>query len=329
MTTKGYLSRTCVWAVASLVGLGAWGCSDGGGSSGTGSAASTGATDLIEVASGRLVDVWATLDGGGLTLIQKDVVIGSDILDDARAGKPTIDVIYTFETAEAGTGQETLLIHVDPRKDPVTGLPMNPRFLAVYDRLDDNLQQLGANYYGQDQVKKPYPVAPRNGAIRLKFNKDLGLSQSFFTIHRDDDPSSPAVGLRNTRAVQLLEIRGDPTVPGAENIFRIIPARVVYQGNTLVLDPVILGEEGPDLGIPNNAEGLPASLVSSGANIRVALPLEGAIRMPGLREKSELLVGVDAYGLKAITRDFRSGNSSDSGTSLSNEIGRASCRERV
>ncbi len=307
-------------ALGALLGAFAWSCSGGGGGGGSkGSAVSFGNADLLAVESGRLVDVYGVAKkkvGNRVVdetvLVEKDVVIGTDIKDDVRAGKLPSEVVYRFASADPATGQEKLVIQIDPQL--VNGVPTNPKFLKAFDKLDDHLKNLGASYYGQDVSKKPFDVAPRNGAIRLTFSKPLGLSQDFFTVQ---DKNGRPIGLRNTRAVQLLEIQGDPSK--GKGSFKIIPIRVVYKGNVLVLDPVILGEEGPDLGIPNNATGLPASSPgSTGANIRLALPLEGAIRIKGLREQSPLLVGFDAYGVKAVIRDFRSGNKADKDPSISN-----------
>ena len=307
-------------ALAAAVGAFAWGCSGGGGGgSSSGTAVSMGNADLLKVESGRLVDVYGVAKrkiGSQIVeetvLVEKDVVIGTDIKDDVRAGKLPSEVVYHFASADPATGQEKLVIQIDPQL--VNGVPTNPKFLEAFDKLDDHLKNLGAGYYGQDVNKKPFDVAPRNGAIRLTFSKPLGLSQDFFTVQ---DKNGRPIGLRNTRALQVLEIQGDPTQ--GKGSFKIVPARVVYKGNVLVVDPVILGEEGPDLGVPNNATGLPASSPgSTGANIRIALPLEGAIRIKGLREQSSLLVGLDAYGVKSVIRDFRSGNKDDKDPSLSN-----------
>ena len=60
------------------------------------------------------------------------------------------------------------------------------------------------------------------------------------------------------------------------------------------------------------AAGLPASPDQFGANIRVALALEGPLAIPGLRAKTTGgLTGLNNSQRNSIARDFRSGNAND------------------
>ena len=117
--------------------------------------------------------------------------------------------------------------------------------------------------------------------------------------------------------MQLLEILGDPTDADPTGDFRIIPSRIIYKGNSIVLDPVLLGNEGTFFNVPNNATGLPASQNAQSPNIRIALALEGILRIPGLRKSANPnYVGTNLGGVASIIRDFRSGNAADSNERL-------------
>jgi hypothetical protein len=106
--------------------------------------------------------------------------------------------------------------------------------------------------------------------------------------------------------VQLLQIGGDPTQPGT---LEPLPARIVVGETSLILDPVLLGTEGLQYETSNNASGLPASPDGFGANIRVAVALDGPLAIPGMRGGA--LTGLNNNGRSAIVRDFRSGNDGD------------------
>ena len=91
-----------------------------------------------------------------------------------------------------------------------------------------------------------------------------------------------------------------------------MPVRVVVQGRAIVLDPVLLGTEGLQYQTANNAAGLPASPDQLGANMRIAVALEGPLGIPGLRESAQHgLTGLNNSARLSIARDFRSGNPDD------------------
>ena len=75
-----------------------------------------------------------------------------------------------------------------------------------------------------------------------------------------------------------------------------------------------------DLGLQyqtrNNASGLPESPNQTGANIRLAIALEGPLAIPGLREDVSSLTGVNNVGRRSAIRDFRSGNQADSSADI-------------
>jgi hypothetical protein len=153
-------------------------------------------------------------------------------------------------------------------------------------------------------------VVPRNAAIRITFTAPLGVTPDFFV---ERDAGGRITGLRNTEAVQLLEIVGDVSQPGA---FAPLPVRVVPQDRQLVLDPVLLGSEGLQYQTQNNAAGMPSSPDQQGANIRLAIALDGPLALPSIRPNDPDLLGFDNAGREALVRDFRSGNPDDVSSDL-------------
>ena len=94
--------------------------------------------------------------------------------------------------------------------------------------------------------------------------------------------------------------------------FAPLPLRIVVGESDLVLDPVLLGTEGLQYQTTNNAAGLPSSPDQFGANIRVAIALDGPLAIPGLRaQTSGGLTGLNNSQRDSIVRDFRSGNQDD------------------
>jgi hypothetical protein len=238
-----------------------------------------------------------------VTLFERDVVIGPDIEDERSAESNLRDdeITYDFIGADPDTLQPRLFIPRD-----VTG----EQFRLAFDSLDDGLREVTPMTAGQGGSSMPFSVVPRNAGLKVTFSAPLGLDESFFV---ERDAQGAITGLRNTEAVQLLAIEGDPEQPGA---FVPIPVRVVPRGRHLILDPVLLGVEGLQYQSVNNASGLPASPDSLGANIRVALALEGPLALPRLREAEQDLTGSDNSGRRAIVRDFRSGNEGDTSSDL-------------
>ncbi len=299
-----------MWVLtAALFGL--YSCGGGGG--GGGKSLTAGGIELVEVASGRLADVYGLVahpnGKTSIRLYQKDVLVGPDI-QDQRSGNDNIpdqSITYDFDGFDPGTLQPKLVI---------TRIIGSPQFLSAFGALDRNVIRLTPGAYGQDTKKKPFSVAPRNGGIRLRFNKDLGLNEDFFLAK---DKAGRVVGIKNPEAIQLLEILGDPTDTNPVGDFRLIPTRIAYHGAEVVLDPVLLGSEGTLLNVPNNSSGLPASSNSTGANIRIALTLEGPLRLRGFRERNQGgFLGTNLSGRKAIIRDFRSANKNDNSLGISN-----------
>ncbi len=295
--------------LGSLLGLGSCG---GGGGGGGGKNAKSGGIELIEIATGRLADVYGLvpLKNGKtrIKLFQKDVLVGPDI-QDQRSGNDNIadqDITYDFDGFDPDTLQPKLVI---------TRKLGSSQFLSAFEALDKNVIRLTPGFYGQNIKTSPYSVAPRNGGIRLRFNTDLGLSEDFFLAK---DSAGRVIGIKNPEAVQLLEILGDPTDSNPVGDFRLIPTRIAYHGAEIILDPVLLGSEGTLLNVPNNSSGLPQSSNSTGANIRIALTLEGPLRLRGFRESNQgPFIGTNLSNRKAIIRDFRSANEKDDSLGIS------------
>ncbi|MEO6596735.1 MAG: hypothetical protein ABIP94_18465, partial [Planctomycetota bacterium] len=184
-------------------------------------------------------------------------------------------------------------------------------FQRAFDALDDQLRVVEPMVFGQGGPGLPYGVVPRNAAIRLTFSAPLGVTDDFFVSR---DAAGHVTGLRNTEAVQLLRIAGDPTKPDA---FVPLPMRVLVQDRSLVLDPVLLGTEGLQYQTANNAAGLPPSPDQLGANIRIAMALEGPLAIPGLREPDATgLIGANNRGRRSVVRDLRSGNANDTSADM-------------
>lgn len=276
-------------------------CSGGGGGpSGTGGA--TTAHPILERTEyGRLVDVYG-LDGTSITLFRRDVLIGPSIQDQRATGEATPDsqIQYDFIGSDPDTLQPRLLLPRDTSSDA---------FKTLFETLDDSVREVSPMAFGE-AGGSAFSVVPRNAAIRMTFTAPLGVGDDFFV---ERDSLGLVSGLRNTEAVQLLKIVGDPAQP---NAFVPIPARVSVQGRTLVIDPVLLGSEGLQYQTSNNAAGLPESPNQSGANIRVAIALDGPLAIPGLREGPAALTGLNNSQRVAIIRDFRSGNANDTSAEI-------------
>jgi len=264
--------------------------------------------ELTEVAYGRLVDVYGLRVADGeatVDLFQRDVLIGGNIQDERPTGSNLSDaeITYDFISADPDTLQPKLFIPRD-----IDGV----EFGAAFDALDDELRTVAPMLFGEGGPGVPYSVVPRNAGIRLSFSADLGIDDSFF-VERDAD--GMVIGLRNTGAVQLLRIVDDPTQP---NGFVPMPVRIIVGSDHLLLDPVLLGSEGLQYQTANNAAGLPESPDQYGANIRIAVALEGALAIPGLRAQTTGgLTGLNNSEVLSVVRDFRSGNQNDNSADIS------------
>lgn len=291
-------------AMVALGVLASCGGGGGGGSGGTGSAGNAQA-ELQRIEFGRLVDVYGlevTPQGSTRQLFQKDVLIGSDIVDQRGTGDALRDdeVLYDFFGADPDTLQPRLFIPRDLT---------SPAFKDAFEALDDRVREVSPMAFGSGGPGLPYSVVPRNAAIRLMFSAPLAVDDSFFV---ERDSSGLVTGVRNVEAVQLLKIVGDPTQP---NAFVPLPARVVVQGRGIVIDPVLLGSEGLQYQTQNNASGLPESPDQVGANLRVAVALDGPLAIPGVRGDSGL-TGLNNSARRSLIRDFRSGNTADTSSDM-------------
>jgi len=299
-------------------GIAATGC--GGGGITPAGAAPGPTVQLARVDYGRLVDVYGlrtTAQGTEVELYRRDVLVGHDIQDERVPGQssealPDAAVAHDFFGSSPETLQPRLLL---PREIG------SADFDQLFTALDANVRGVTPMKFGDGGPGRPYSVVPRNAAIRLVFTGPLGLGDDFFVV-RDDN--GQVIGLRNTEAVQMLQIGGDPTVPGN---FAPLPARIVVGATTLTLDPVLLGNEGLQYETRNNAAGLPASPDPVGANIRIAIALDGPLAMPRLRPDS--VTGINNAGHTAVVRDFRSGNAGDDGPDMTRGFVRDDERPRI
>ncbi|MEE9125635.1 MAG: hypothetical protein V3U11_00700, partial [Planctomycetota bacterium] len=302
-------------AGALTVGLALSSCGGGGGGGGSSVTSGIKAT-LQAVHQGRLVDVWALQFGGkNITLYQADVLIGPDIEDQRKTGSNVRDqdILYDFISSNPENLQPRLLITREVKVQKDGTVVASPEFQAAFEKLDDRARDVAPAQFGRDTSVAPYPVVPRNAALRLTFSQDLGLPEDFFV-----ERNAQGVSVKNTEAVQLLQIKGDPNDNNPVGDFEVIPARVVIQKNVLIIDAVLLGNEGLQYGVKNVASGMPAAPDQIGANIRLAVALEGPLRIPGVADNPITnLNGRNNSGDKSIIRDFRSGNVNDNSADLS------------
>ena len=279
-------------------------CSGGGGDT-AGVGIGGGAPELVAVEYGRLADVYGlqvTPEGSAIQLFRKDVLIGGNI-QDQRPANSTLrdeDVTYDFISTDPDSLQARLFIPRDITSDT---------FRVAFDALDDEARSVAPQAFGQTPPATPFSVVPRNAGIRLRFSKPLGVTDDFF-VERNE--AGQVIGLRNTEAVQVLNIR-DQSQP---NGFEPLPVRVIVGEQELLIDTVLLGSEGTQYQTVNNAAGLPASPDQVGANIRVALALEGPLALPRLRTGPNDITGLNNSSRLSVVRDFRSGNAADASADI-------------
>lgn len=298
------------------IGLGAvlalTACSGGGGAGGVGPGnPNTGNAQLTRVLYGRLADVYGlrvSAAGSAVELYQTDVILGPDIQDERPTNSTLRDseILYDF----IGTNPDNLQARV-----LITRSIGSTEFEAAYTALGARAREVAAGIFGQDVSTRPYTVVPRNAALKLVFSQSLGIDESFFVVR---DANGRITGIRNTEAVQLLEIQGDPRDANPSGDFRVIPTRIVPRGNELIIDPVLLGSEGPEYQVRNNAAGLPASADQLGSNIRLAIAAEGALAIRGIAfDAQSPYVGANNQNLRSVIRDFRSGSPADESADIS------------
>jgi hypothetical protein len=261
---------------------------------------------LLNVEIGRLVDVYSYRridDGVGdrrirtnrtLELIARNVVVRGGIesqsLFDA-AGNVVQTANYEFLPFDKTVGHEQLVILWDDRAGPE-----QKSFQDALASAQAGLTAVPSSFRGQNTQTRPIPIVPRNAAIKLSFSGPVSVGEDFFRA--------------NPSAIQLLEFKGDPKVVQPADAFRILPFRVLPQGNSIVLDTTILaGEANGGVTSP----GLPLSADNVTANIRVAIPARGGAS-PAFYVQADPVAelnGPDSAGRNSVIRDFRSGNLAD------------------
>lgn len=303
--------RASGMALVSGAALALGACSGGGGAGGTGGGGqNTGNAQLERVVFGRLVDVYGlreSPEGKTVDLVQTDVLIGPDIQDERppTSNKRDEEVLYDFISANPDNLQPRLLI---------TREIGSTEFNDAFTNLGRRLKEVTPGLFGQEVSTRPFTVVPRNIAFELQFSQSLGIGDDFFVVR---DAQGRVVGVRNTEAVQLLEIVGDPWDADPRGDFKVIPTRVVVRGSSLIVDPVLLGSEGAQYQVRNNASGMPESPDLVGANIRIAVALAGPLAIPGVSEVGNTaFVGTNNQAFRSIVRDFRSGNSRDNSADI-------------
>ncbi|MBL8725356.1 MAG: hypothetical protein JNK49_15040 [Planctomycetes bacterium] len=275
----------------------------GNGSAAKDASGGGGKVELVSIDLGRLVDVYAyqRIDPAvgdrrlrtnrNLVKVASNVVVnprlGSDALFDA-VGAEVPTATYEFRPFDSSIGHEELVILWDNRPGPESA-----RFQDALAAAQNGLTNLAPAFRGQNVVLRPIPIVPRNAALRMQFSGPINATEELLR--------------NNPSVVQLLEFKGDPAVVSPADAFRILPCRVIPQGDRIVVDTTILGGEGAG-GL--RSSGLPASDDNVTANIRLAIPTRGSaissvfVQADGIPD----LNGVDSTGRASIIRDFRSGN---------------------
>ncbi|MDA1222542.1 MAG: hypothetical protein O3B85_11015, partial [Planctomycetota bacterium] len=213
------------------------GCDGSSSSKSTGGQPTAGAS-LVRSDYGRLVDIYAyrrvddSLSDRRLTtnrepvLIARNVVVDPDIetealFDSVGETRPTAN--YRFLPFDVAVGHEELLILWDDETE-------SERFQSAYDQAVSRLVELSPGYRDQNTVLSPIPIVPRNAAIKLTFDGDLGVGTSFFAV--------------NPSVIQVLEIRDDPSVVTPSRAFSPADVRILCDGGPVVIiDTSIVGGE--------------------------------------------------------------------------------------
>ncbi|MCA8957331.1 MAG: hypothetical protein KDC87_14750 [Planctomycetes bacterium] len=266
---------------------------------------------MTAIHQGKLVDVYGltTEDGKVVTtLFRNDVLVGLDIPDErdaSTAERRDEEIVYDYLSANADTLQPRLLI---------TRQIGSQEFNEAFANLDANVRLVSPNQFGRNTAQAPYTIVPRNAALRVTFSGKLPIDDSFFY---EFDQDGRVIGVKNTEAIQLLKIVGDPNDQKYDGDFQRLDARIKVRDNTIIVDPVLLGTEGLRYGARNNAGGLPAAPDQRGANIRLAVALEGPLAIPGIKADSiGSLSGRNNDSRPSVIRDFRSGNENDNSVDL-------------
>ena len=267
--------------------------------------------ELLQIEIGRLVDVYAyqRIDASiadrrlrinrRLELVARNVVVNANLesqsLFDA-AGNAVATAHYEFLPFNKTVGHEELVILHDNRLEVAQGTEAS-EFNSTLKAVQLGMTSLPPSYRGQNTLTRPIPIVPRNAALKLTFSSPLEKPEVFFSA--------------NPEAIQVLEFKGDPAVVAQpENLFRVLPYRVVSQGSTIILDTTILAGEAR--GVATSA-GLPSSADSVTPNIRIAIPARGSVSSEFYVKEDPVkeLNGLDSSGRSSVIRDFRSGNLAD------------------
>jgi hypothetical protein len=297
--------------LAALAASGLWfatACSGGGGSSSAPPGPVASNARLTRVVYGKLMDVFGLSAGSGaIELFQRDVLVGLDVQDERPTGSTVRDDEITHDLI--GTNPDNL-----QQRLLITREIGSADFATEFANLARGLREVAAGRFDQDPSSRPFSVIPRNAAIQLEFSGPIGVTDDFFVVR---DGNGNITGIRNTEAIQLLEIRGDPYDPNPAGDFRVIPTRIVVRDRSLILDPVLLGTEGAQYQVRNNASGLPTSPDQVGANLRIAIALEGPLRIRGIEfDASSPYLGTNNQAAQSVIRDFRSGNFNDNSADI-------------
>lgn len=249
---------------------------------------------LTSVHWGRLADIYSLDTSTGIEVPQlwrRDQLLGVDVADD-------VDDRWRFLPGDAATLQPRLWIKAAAD---------SPDFAVAVAAVQRQVRLLTPARF--DAVRTVFDVVPRNAALRLQFDRQLGIDDAFFA-----SADGGAERVHNQDAVQLLQIVGKGTDGSA--LLQPLPVRIAVQGDAIVVDPVLLGPEALAWLSPSNASGMPASPDQNGANLRLAIALTGPLALPGVTGKREAALGNDNRGQPAIVRDFRSGNRGDQSADL-------------
>ena len=299
--------RSALPALAVAVLLSLIGCS-GGSSNRTPGGEVGGRARLTKLEFGRHVDLYAyrlvdttststlrdrrNTDNRQAVLIERNVMVSPNVETQAlfdAIGEERPEADYRFLSFDVSTGHEELLILWDDRVEAA-------RFGAAASAARLGLVEVPSAFRDQNTNLRPIPVIPRNAALKLTFDRPLGLDNAFFAA--------------NPSAVQLLEFRADPKTAPPTQAFRLVPYRVIANGAVLLIDTTIIGRESTS---GQTSTGLPASPDSVTANLRLAIPVDGIVGRQLSVDKDPVaeLNGIDSRGNTAVIRDFRSGNASD------------------
>jgi hypothetical protein len=281
------------------------GCGGSSGGGGGGGGPVTSGARLLSTFYGRLVDIYAyrridpAVSDRRVTtnrepvLVQRDVVVSpaiesEDLIDAVGEIRPGSS--FRFLPFDVAVGHEELLILFDDTTETA-------QFDEAFDRARAGLIEISPAFRDQNVVTNPIPVVPRNAAIELRFDRDLGLTPDFFA--------------NNPSAIQVLRFRDDPNVVPAPVAFEPATVRIVTDGgSTIVVDTTLVGGE---TSLNRATNGLQPSADSVTANYRIALPTSG-LNATVFRVRPDSVAdlnGVDSIGDPAAIRDFRAGNLND------------------